>query len=74
MSVLASLLWKRKVRDGAMAKALLPLLALRNGALRNLGLEEGQEHYPVGDGHTISSLQVLHPRGSKDFGVSQGRI
>lgn len=45
MSVLISLLWKSKIRDGAMGKALLPLwLHIRE--LRNLGLEEGWECYP----------------------------
>lgn len=46
MSVLASLPWKRKMRDGVMAKALLPLLALHKGGLRKPGLEEGGERYP----------------------------
>lgn len=45
-SMLASLPRRRKVRDGVMAKALLPLLALHSRGLRNLGLEEGREHYP----------------------------
>lgn len=45
-SVLTSLLWKRKTRDGVMAKALLPLLAPRTRALRDVGLGEGQQHYP----------------------------
>lgn len=64
MSVLASLPWKRKIRDGAMAKALLPLLALHNRGLRNLGLE----HYPAGAGHTISSSRFCTPEGIRILG------
>lgn len=70
ISVLASLLFKRKIRDGVMAKALLPLLALHNRDSEKSGTR------------ALSSwgcacnffLQVPHPRGSKDFRVSQGHI
>ena len=62
MSVLASLLWKRKIRDGAMAKALLSLPALHDRGLRNLGWEEGRERYPGWGSARNFFLQVLHLR------------
>lgn len=42
MLVLASLPWKRKIRNGVMGKAPLPVLALHER--KDWGLEEGWEH------------------------------
>lgn len=65
---------EKKIRDGVMAKALLPLVALHNRGLRNPGLEEGREHYPGWGWACNFFLRVLYPRGTKDFGVLQGHI
>lgn len=65
MSVLASHTWKRKIRDGAMAKALL--LALHNSEIwdwRRVGSTT-----PAEAEHTTSSYRFCIPEGRRDVRV-----
>lgn len=72
MSVLASHTCKRQIRDRAMAKALLLLLALHNSEI--WGWRRVGSTIPVEAEHTTSSYRFCIPEGRRDVRVVLGYI